>query len=67
MTKKLYRSITDRKLCGICGGLGEYFDIDSTIIRLIWVILTFCSFGCGFWAYIICALIVPKQNELPNP
>ena len=67
MNKKLYRSMTDKRLCGICGGLGEYFEIDPTIIRLIWVILTFCSFGCGFWAYIIAALIVPKQKELPNP
>ena len=43
--KKLYRSNTDRKLCGVCGGLAEYFDIDPTIIRLIFVFLTL--FGGG--------------------
>ena len=64
--KKLYRSMTDKKLCGICGGLGDYFDIDPTVVRLLWVIFTLCG-GAGLLAYIICALIVPKENQLPNP
>ena len=62
--KKLYRSLADKKLCGVCGGLGEYFDIDPTLIRLLWVIFTFCG-GAGLLAYIICAIIVPQQNQLP--
>lgn len=64
--KKLYRSMTDKKLCGICGGLGDYFEIDSTVVRLLWVLFTLCG-GAGLLAYIICALIVPGQNQLPNP
>jgi len=64
--KKLYRSSTDKKLCGVCGGLGEYFELDPTIIRLLWVIFTFCG-GAGLIAYIISALIMPQQNQLPNP
>ena len=64
--KKLYRSMTDKKLCGICGGLGDYFDVDSTVVRLLWVLFTLCG-GAGLLAYIICALIVPQQNQLPNP
>ena len=64
--KKLYRSMADKKLCGVCGGLGEYFDIDPTVIRLLWVIFTFMG-GAGFFAYIICAIIVPQQNQLPEP
>ena len=61
--KKLYRSNTDKKLCGVCGGLAEYFEIDSTIIRLLWVVMTFFSAAFpGVLAYIVCALIVPKQS-----
>ena len=64
--KKLYRSMADKKLCGVCGGLGEYFDIDPTLVRLLWVIFTFMG-GAGLLAYIICAIIVPQQGQLPNP
>jgi phage shock protein C len=60
--KKLYRSNVDAKLFGVCGGLGEYFEIDSTIVRLLWVIFTFCG-GAGLFAYIIAALIIPKPVQ----
>ena len=60
--KRLYKSMTDKKICGVCGGIAEYFNIDSTIIRLTWVILTF-MFGSGIFAYIICALIIPEGPE----
>lgn len=60
MQKKLYRSNTDRKLCGVCGGLAEYFDIDPTIIRLIFIFLTLFG-GGGVLIYLICALVVPKS------
>ncbi len=59
--KKLYRSRTDKKLCGVCGGLGEYFEVDPTLIRLLWVVFT-CMGGAGLLAYIICAVIMPQQN-----
>ena len=58
--KKLYRSKTDRKICGVCGGLGEYFNIDSTLIRLAAVLLIFME--VGILAYIIAAIIMPLQN-----
>ncbi len=61
--KKLYRSRTDRKLCGVCGGLGEYFELDPTLIRLLWVIFTLMG-GAGLLAYIICAIIVPQEISL---
>ena len=64
MNKKLYRSMADKKLCGVCGGLGEYFEVDPTLIRLLWVIFTFCG-GAGLLAYIVCAIIVPQQGQLP--
>ena len=61
MQKKLYRSQTDNKIAGLCGGLGEYLDIDSTVIRVLWVL--FACVGAGLLAYLICALIVPKKPD----
>lgn len=58
MEKKLYRSITDKKLAGVCGGLAEYLGMDSTIIRLIWALLIFS--GVGLLAYIVAALVIPN-------
>lgn len=63
MHKRLYLSDTDRKISGVCGGIGEYFDIDSTLVRLAWVALSLAlSFGIGgLIVYIIAALIIPKR------
>lgn len=57
--KRLYKSSVNRMLCGVCGGIGEYFDIDPTLVRLGWVIFS-CLGGAGIWAYIIAAIIMPK-------
>ena len=59
MKKKLYKSQTDKKLCGVCGGIAEYFDIDSTIVRLALIAFTILG-GSGILAYIIAALVMPK-------
>ncbi|MEJ6952553.1 PspC domain-containing protein [Natronospora cellulosivora (SeqCode)] len=59
MAKKLYRSVTDRMLGGVCGGLANYFDIDSTIVRLVFVLL-FLGFGSGLLAYIIAWILIPE-------
>lgn len=59
--KKLYRSNTDRKLCGVCGGFAEYFDLDPTIIRLIFIFLTLFG-GGGVLIYLICALVIPNNS-----
>ena len=58
MEKKLYRSRTNKKLFGVCGGLAEYFDIDATIIRLI-LVLAVVFAGFGILAYLIAALVMP--------
>ena len=50
--KRLYRSSVNYMLAGVCGGIGEYFNIDPTLIRLAWVIVTCMSFGSGIIAYI---------------
>ncbi|MBP3617160.1 MAG: PspC domain-containing protein [Lachnospiraceae bacterium] len=57
--KKLTKSRNDRKLCGVCGGLAEYLNLDPTIIRLIWVLLVLAA-GTGILAYLIAALIMPE-------
>lgn len=65
MKKRLYRTENEaKKLCGVCGGVAEYFDIDPTLVRVGWVFLTLCA-SLGFWGYIICALIMPKKSDLP--
>ncbi|HLR21143.1 MAG TPA: PspC domain-containing protein [Tissierellaceae bacterium] len=60
MEKKLYRSKTNKMIAGVCGGIGEYFNIDPTLVRLIWVLLSvpMALFG-GVLAYIIAAIIIP--------
>ena len=61
MAKRLYRSIRNKKIAGVCGGLGDYFDIDPTIIRLTWLALILAG-GGGVLAYIIAWIIVPKET-----
>lgn len=58
--KKLYRSSTNYKLGGVCGGIGEYFNIDPTLIRLAWILFSVMG-GAGVLAYIIAALVMPKR------
>lgn len=58
--KKLYKSRSNKKISGICGGIAEYLDVDPTIIRLIFGIGILFG-GAGLWAYIICALIIPEE------
>ncbi|MGN8801190.1 PspC domain-containing protein [Candidatus Merdisoma sp. HCP28S3_D10] len=60
--KKLYRSLSNRMICGVCGGIGEYFNIDPTLIRLLWVLLSMGSCGTGLLIYIIAAVIIPENN-----
>ena len=63
MKKRLYKIEDGKKLCGVCGGIAEYFDTDPTLIRLLWIILVFCV-GTGILAYIIAAIIMPKKSEI---
>lgn len=63
MKGKLYLSDKDKKIAGVCGGLAEYFDIDATIIRIIWFVLAF-GYGTGLLLYIAFWLIVPRESKL---
>ena len=59
--KQLYRSSNDKMIAGVCGGLGDYFDIDPTIIRLIFVFGTILSVSGLFWAYLVMMFVVPEK------
>lgn len=61
MEKKLYRSRTDKKLCGVCAGIAKYFDIDPTIVRLGAAALTVISVGTGLIAYFVAAIVMPEE------
>jgi len=58
----LYKSSNNKVLAGVCGGIGEYFAIDTVIIRLLWVVFTLMG-GAGLIAYIIAAIIIPERNS----
>ena len=66
MYKKLYRSVTDKMLGGVCGGLAEYFDIDPVIVRLIFVLAVIFG-GSGILAYIILWIIIPQKPYFITP
>ena len=65
MSKKLYRSVSDKKLAGVCGGIAEYFGLDATLIRVGWALVSLFA-GAGVLAYIVCAIIIPQKPENPN-
>jgi len=66
MYKKLYRSVTDKMLAGVCGGLAEYFAIDPVIIRLIFVLAVIFG-GSGILAYIILWIVIPVKPFIITP
>ena len=59
--KKLVRSKNNRMICGVCGGIGDYLNVDPTVIRLIAAVLAFS--GTGVLAYIVAAIIMPEEDE----
>ena len=65
--KKLYKS-QDKKVCGVCGGIAEYFDIDPTLVRLVWALAAFTT-GVGIAAYFIASIVMsdnPADREEAN-
>jgi phage shock protein C len=61
MEKKLRRSRTDKMVAGVCGGLGNYFALDSTILRLVFVLLLIFA-GTGLLAYLVMWLVIPYED-----
>lgn len=62
MDKKLYRSDNNRMFMGVCAGIGEYFNIDPAVVRLLFMILCFI-YGGGFFVYLFAAIIIPKREH----
>ncbi len=60
--KKLYRSRRDRKIAGVCGGFAEYLEIDSTLVRVVWLMTAFLV-GWGFLGYLIAWIVMPDEPE----
>ena len=58
--KKLHKSRKNKMLCGVCAGVAEYFNLDPTVVRVIWAILSVCG-GLGIIAYVICACLMPEE------
>lgn len=61
--KKLYKIEQGRKIDGVCGGIAEYFNVDPTVVRVIWILFVVCG-GCGILAYIIAALVMPRKSDV---
>lgn len=63
--KKLYRTEGPYKMiAGVCGGIGEYFGIDPTLIRLAWAVLTVFTASALFWVYVVSIFIIPRKSDV---
>ena len=62
--KRLYKNKSKAKVSGVCQGLAEYFDMDSSIIRILWAVLTLFSNGIFLLVYIICAVVLPDKQDI---
>jgi phage shock protein C len=60
MNKRLQRSRTEKMIAGVCGGIAAYFDVDPTLVRVIWVLISLLA-GFGFLLYLICWVIMPLE------
>jgi phage shock protein C len=61
MSKQLQLSTQDKKIAGVCGGIAEYFDIDPTLVRILWVVVTLMG-GAGVFLYIIAWILMPSRS-----
>jgi len=61
VAKKMYRSGKNKLITGVCGGIGEFLDMDPTVVRLLWVVVALLSLGFGVLAYVLAWIIMPKN------
>lgn len=64
--RKLMRSKVNRMICGVCGGIGEYLNVDPTLVRLIWILCSLASCGTGLIVYIVAAVVMPEDDGIVN-
>lgn len=62
--RKLMRSRSNKMICGVCGGIGEYLNLDPTLVRLIWAVCSLASVGMGLILYIIAAVVMPEDDGI---
>lgn len=62
--KRLYKSRNNKMICGVCAGIADYFNIDPSIVRVLWAVLALAA-GTGVLAYIACAIILPEGDTEP--
>jgi phage shock protein C len=63
-TRKLFRSTTDKQIAGICGGLGEYVNVDPTLMRILFVAGFFLTGTLVFWLYLVLWIVIPEESTL---
>ena len=63
MSRRIYKIRDQKKLCGVCAGVAEYFDLDPTLVRVLWAAISL-GYGVGVIAYIICAVVFPDKSEI---
>ena len=63
MNKRIYKNREKKMLCGVCAGLAEYFDIDPTLVRVLWAVISL-GYGIGLLAYIVCAIVFPDKSKV---
>lgn len=61
--KRIYKDRANKKVCGVCAGVADYLGVDSTLIRVIWGVISLC-YGVGILAYLLCAFIFPDKSEV---
>ncbi len=65
--RKLYLSDTNKKIAGVCGGVGEFFNVDPTIVRVLYIIFVVLSFGLAIFAYLAMWAVIPRRPKLSDP
>lgn len=63
MSKRIYKIREQKKLCGVCAGVAEYFDLDPTLVRVLWAAISL-GYGVGVIAYLVCAVVFPDKSEI---
>jgi len=61
MEKRLYKINQGKMVDGVCGGIAQYFGLDPTLVRLAWALFAILGSGSGIVAYIICAIVIPRE------
>jgi phage shock protein PspC (stress-responsive transcriptional regulator) len=64
MPKRLYKIAAQKKISGVCAGVAEYFNIDVSIVRILWVAAALC-WSIGLWVYLVAVFVLPDKTELP--